>query len=59
MNDYREYKFKVPYLFNDEEITLKLNSNVIVFIGANGLGKTQTMKALKKHLQTTSNNSIT
>jgi len=42
--------FKVPHIFGNHDITINLYSNVTVFIGANGTGKTQTLKEIKKML---------
>lgn len=39
--------FKVPHIYGEQDITIALYSNVTVFIGANGTGKTQTLKAIK------------
>lgn len=42
---------QVPNIFGSEEVKITLYSGVTVFIGANGLGKTQTLKALKDYFR--------
>lgn len=46
-----ECKFKVPHVFNEQEVSLTLYKGLTFLIGANGTGKTQTLHALKDYLR--------
>lgn len=43
-------KFKVPHVFGGQEVAFTLYKGMTVLIGANGTGKTQTLKQLKYYL---------
>lgn len=42
-----ECKTRVRNVFGEEEVSITFYSSITVFVGANGLGKTQTLKALR------------
>lgn len=42
---------KVENIFGENDVHITLNSGITVLVGANGLGKTQTLKALRNHLR--------
>ena len=43
--------FKVPNLFNNQEVTINLYSGLTTFVGLNASGKTQTLKTLRNELR--------
>lgn len=47
----KELKCKVQNVFGSEDITITLYSGLTTFVGTNGSGKTQTLKALRDHLK--------
>lgn len=47
----KELRFKVNNIFGSEDITITLYSGLTTFVGANGSGKTQTLKALRDYLK--------
>ena len=47
----KELKFKVNNIFGPEDIAITLYSGLTTFVGANGSGKTQTLKALRDYLK--------
>lgn len=47
----KELKFKVNNIFGPKNITITLYSGLTTFVGANGSGKTQTLKALRDYLR--------
>ena len=47
----KELRFKVDNIFGPEDITITLYSGLTTFVGANGSGKTQTLKALRDYLK--------
>ena len=47
----KELRFKVNNIFGTEDITITLYSGLTTFVGANGSGKTQTLKALRNYLK--------
>ena len=47
----KELKFKVNNIFGPEDIAITLYSGLTTFVGANGSGKTQTLKALRNYLK--------
>ena len=46
-----ECKFKVPHVFNEQEVSLTLYKGLTFLIGANGTGKTQTLHVLRDYLR--------
>ena len=47
----KELKLKVNNIFVPEDIAITLYSWLTTFVGANGSGKTQTLKALRNYLK--------
>ena len=47
----KELKFKVNNIFGPEDIAITLYSWLTTFVGVNGSGKTQTLKALRNYLK--------
>lgn len=47
----KDLKIQVNHVFGEENVTITLNSPITVFVGANGLGKTQTLKAMRDKLR--------
>lgn len=47
----KELKSKVNNIFGPEDIAITLYSGLTTFVGANGSGKTQTLKALRNYLK--------
>ena len=47
----KELSFKVDNIFGPEAVTITLYSGLTTFVGANGSGKTQTLKALRDYLK--------
>lgn len=43
----KELKFKVDKIFGSQDVTITLYSGLTTFVGTNGSGKTQTLKALR------------
>lgn len=42
--------FQIPNLYNNSQVSVSINSGLTVLVGPNGSGKTQFMRALKKHI---------
>ena len=47
----KELKFKVDKIFGSQDVTITLYSGLTTFVGTNGSGKTQTLKALRDCLK--------
>ena len=48
----QNYRLKDENIFGEQEVSITLYSPITVFVGANGLGKTQTLKSLRNILRT-------